>query len=90
LSHNAPSDKYYAVGVLPFFASRFLELTVGGYITASIPESASALFSFTAFFLFLAVLPLFYAPETLPEKNIRDRELKTYIEKAQKVKEKYA
>jgi hypothetical protein len=38
----------------------------------------------------LAVLPLMYAPETLPEKNIRDRELKIYVEKAQQIKEKYS
>jgi len=30
-----------------------------------------------------------FAPETLPEKKIRERELKKYIEKAKKVKEKY-
>jgi hypothetical protein len=40
--------------------------------------------------LFLAVLPLLYAPETLPEKKIRDKELKSYIEKAKKAKEKCA
>jgi hypothetical protein len=31
-----------------------------------------------------------YASETLPEKKIRDRELKIYIEQAMKTKEKYA
>jgi hypothetical protein len=40
-----------------------------------------------AFFLFLAVLPLMYAPETLSEKKIKDRELKQYIEKAKKARE---
>jgi hypothetical protein len=52
-------------------------------------EGAAALFSFTAFFLFLAVLPLFFAPETLPEKVKKERELKFYIEKAQKVAQKH-
>jgi hypothetical protein len=33
-------------------------------------------------------LPLIYAPETLPEKHIRERELKSYIEKARKEAEK--
>jgi MFS family permease len=89
LSYNSSSDSYYALGVLPFFASRFLELTVGPYILDNVKSSA-ALFSLTAFFLFMAVLPLFYAPETLPEKSIRERELKSYIEKAKKAKEKYA
>jgi MFS family permease len=87
LSYGAPSDKYYAVGVLPFFVSKFLQLTIGEYVAAIIPPHA--IFSFTAFFLFLAVIPLMYAPETLPEKKIRERELRQYIEKAKKIKEKY-
>jgi MFS family permease len=88
LSYSAPSDKYYAIGVLPFFISKFLQLTIGNQIAAAIP--ATSIFSLTALFLFLAVLPLFYAPETLPEKIIKDRELKGYLEKAHKVKEKYS
>ncbi len=87
LSLTEPSDKYYAVGVLPFFISKLLQLLIGPNISEIIDETA--LFSFTAFFLFLAVLPLVYAPETLPEKKIRERELKSYIEKARKAKEKY-
>jgi F0F1-type ATP synthase membrane subunit b/b' len=47
-------------------------------------------FSLAAFFLFLAVVPLMYAPETLPEKKVRERELRDYLEKAKKTKEKYA
>jgi hypothetical protein len=34
--------------------------------------------------LFLAVLPLVYAPETLPEKHMKERELKNYLDKAKK------
>jgi nitrate/nitrite transporter NarK len=86
LSYELPSDKYYAVGLLPFFISKFLQLTVEGSIIGSI--APSAIFSFTALFLFLAVLPLIYAPETLPEKHMRERELKSYIEKAKKEAEK--
>ena len=82
LSYGAPSDKYYAIGVLPFFISKFLQFATSNYIAGNI--SPYALFSFTAFFLFLAVLPLVYVPETLPEKTMKDRELKNYIEKAQK------
>jgi MFS family permease len=89
LSHNSSSDKYYALGVMPFFVSKLLELTVGPYIFEGI-TSITALFSFTAFFLFLAVLPLFYAPETLPEKVRKERELKFYVEKAQEVAQKYS
>jgi MFS family permease len=82
LSHDAPTDKYYALGVSPFFISKMLQLTINSQIVASI--DVTTIFSFTAFFLFLAVLPLIYAPETLPEKTMKDRELKNYIEKAQK------
>jgi len=49
------------------------------------PTSA---FSIASFFLFVAVLPLVYAPETLPEKTMKDRDLKSYIEKAKKIANK--
>lgn len=87
LSHFRSSDKYYALGVMPFFASKLLELSVGDYAVKIM--SSSALFSFAAFFLFLAVLPLVYAPETLPEKVMKKRELTLYVEKAQEIAEKY-
>lgn len=86
LSQGKASDKYYAIGVLPFFVSNFIRLTVGNNLGDYIPTAA--IFSFIAFFLFLAVLPLVYAPETLPEKQMKDRELKSYIEKAQKMVDK--
>jgi MFS family permease len=79
LNQNATSDKYYAIGVLPFVISEFLSLILANYISVGSPY---ALFSFIAFFLFLAVVPLLYASETLPEKIMKDRELKGYIEKA--------
>ncbi len=89
LSYSAASDKFYALGVAPFFVSEFLGFAFGKYINDNL-ISSSAIFSFAAFFLFLAVLPLFYASETLPEKRIRERELNSYLDKAKKVKEKYS
>jgi MFS family permease len=86
LSNGKRSDKFYAIGVLPFFASKYLQLTIGTQIAQDIP--ASSIFSLTALFLFLAVLPLFYAPETLPEKIMKDRDLKSYVEKAQQKAQK--
>jgi hypothetical protein len=50
----------------------------------------SAAFSLASFFLFLAILPLIYAPETLPEKRIQERKIKKYAEEAKKVVEKQA
>ena len=85
LSQEKSSEKYYAIGSLPFLFSNFMRLSISTYVAAI---SESAVFSFASFFLFLAVLPLIYAPETLPEKKMKERELKKYIEKAKKVKEK--
>jgi MFS family permease len=88
LAHEKPSEKHYAIGILPYSLSSFLHLTVGSVVAEAI--SPYAIFSFAAFFLFLAVVPLMYAPETLPEKTLKDRELHMYVEKAMQKKEKYA
>jgi MFS family permease len=87
LGENYEKEKYYTLGGLPFILAAFLSVLIKPYASAISPTAA---FSFASFFLFLAVIPLMYAPETLPEKHIKDRELKSYIEKAQKEKEKYA
>jgi MFS family permease len=85
LSSNRASEKYYAIGSIPFFLAELI-----GFLfvpLASIP--ANAAFSVASLFLFVAVLPLMYAPETLPEKKIRLRRLRKYMDAAKKVKEKY-
>lgn len=87
LSQPNEREKYYAIGTIPFFIAGILELIARPYVALIPPEAA---FSLAAFFLFLAILPLLYAPETLPEKKIQERELRQYVEKAQKVKKKYA
>ncbi|MCK4482464.1 hypothetical protein KAU55_04510, partial [Candidatus Bathyarchaeota archaeon] len=70
LAYGKPSEKYYALGSLPYLLSSFLNLTLGPFIAYNI--SRYAIFSFAAFFLFLAVLPLMFAPETLPEKKMKE------------------
>jgi MFS family permease len=80
-------DKYYFLGVLPFLASTYIEILFEPYARTI---SVSASFSLASLFLFLAVLPLMYAPETLPERKIRERELKDYLKRAKETKEKYA
>ena len=87
LSTRGGTEKYYAVGNMPFFVSWGILQLISAQYLMLIP--AYAVFSFSSFFLFLAVLPLIYAPETLPEKKIRERELKQYVEKAKKIKKKY-
>ncbi|MGA2309308.1 MAG: MFS transporter [Candidatus Bathyarchaeia archaeon] len=88
LAYENSSKKYYALGGIPLLFSNLLQKLVGPDIVASV--SVTAVFSVASLFLFLAILPLLYAPETLPEKNLKERELKGYIEKAKKTKEKYA
>src|SRR4030067_3051237 len=45
LSQERSSDRHYAVGVLPFFISKFIQVTMGSDITYMIPRTA--IFSFT-------------------------------------------
>lgn len=78
-------EKYYALGSIPFFFADFM----GSLFIPFVKIPVNTIFSVASFFLFLAVIPLMYAPETLPEKLIRRKELKEYIEKARKIREKY-
>jgi MFS family permease len=87
---NHRKEKYYAIGGIPFFLSEFIVMLFVLQFKIIPKESGLTSFFIAAFFLFLAVIPLIYAPETLPEKKIRERELKQYIDKAKKIKEKYA
>ncbi len=86
LADGRCSEKYYALGSLPYLFSNFMRMSIGALISDVVAKGA--IFSFASLFLFLAVLPLIYAPETLPEKVMKERELKTYLEKAQKEADK--
>jgi hypothetical protein len=87
LSQFGGREKYYVIGAAPFHLTRAMEPLLTSYAT-QIP--ANAAFSLASLFLFIAVLPLLYAPETLPEKKIELRRLKGYIEQAKKTREKHA
>jgi MFS family permease len=87
LADNNQKEKYYLLGGLSYLLAGFVSEVVTPFL--GIIQTTAA-FSLASFFLFLAVLPLMYAPETLPEKEIKDRELKDYLGKAKKIKEKYA
>jgi exosortase/archaeosortase len=80
LAHEKSSEKYYAIGFLPFLFSFFMQL-LAPYVSLNVPNLA--VFSFASVFLFIAVLPLAYAPETL---NLKDREFRSYVEKAMQAK----
>lgn len=87
LAHENSAKKYYALGSLPLLLSSLLQRLVAPDLAASF--LVTGVFSLASLFLFLAILPLLYAPETLPEKTMKARELRQYVEGAKKVKEKY-
>jgi len=86
LSQCATREKYYVIGSIPYFLANIMPVFLAPYVTLISPYAA---FSFASFFLFLAVLPLMYAIETLPEKKIELRRLRGYVERAKKVRDKY-
>ena len=85
LAQSQNSDKFYVIGAMPFLFSNFMKLLFQPYLS-TIP--AAEVFSFASVFLFIAVLPLYYAPETLSDKIMKDHELKAYLDKAQKIASK--
>jgi len=86
IAQGKDSEKFYVLGALPYLLSNLMYL-VFDPIAKSLIKS-SQIFTFASFFLFLAVLPLVIAPETLSEKVMKELELKTYLEKAKKIAEK--
>ncbi|MCW4029336.1 MAG: hypothetical protein NWE92_06790 [Candidatus Bathyarchaeota archaeon] len=81
LAQGNYSDKFYFLGALPFLSSYVIQLFFTPLLSGI---SLGTIFSFASVFLFIAILPLIYAPETLSEKTMKDRDLKNYIENAQK------
>jgi MFS family permease len=85
LSQNGGSEKYYVIGAAPYYFTGIIESILNTYVLEIPPYAA---FSLASIFLFIAVLPLLFAPETLPEKKIEIRRLKGYLEQASKLREK--
>jgi MFS family permease len=86
LAGNRIKEKYYLFGLLPFLIASYIQILFTPY-AGEVPFSAA--FSLASFFLFIAVLPLLYAPETMPEKKMELRRLRKFAEDAKKAKEKY-
>jgi len=87
LSQPGNREKYYVIGVVPSFLTEIVSTLSTSYVL-QIPQTSA--FSLASFFLFLAVLPLLYAPETLPERKIELRRLRRYVDEAKKLQQKYA
>jgi MFS family permease len=79
LSQVDNREKYYFLGGLPFLFSGLIQVLVGPFV-AGIPIGTS--FSLASFFLLIATLPLLYAPESLSDKLMKNRELFNYVHKA--------
>ncbi len=88
LAQSGSRGKYYALGSIPFFLSEIIPHFVTDTFIRSINEYY-AIFSLASFFIFGAIMPLVFAPETLPEKKMELRRLRSFAEEAQKAKDKY-
>ncbi len=86
LAGNRIKEKYYLIGVLPFLIASYIQVLFTPYAKL---VNFSAAFSLASFFLFIAVLPLLYAPETMPQKQIELKRLKKFADDAKKAREKY-
>jgi len=82
IANGEQGEKFYAIGLAPVPIAIGLSALVSPQL-AKIDLSGA--FSIASFFLFLAIIPIFFAPELLPEKVIKERELKKYVEEAKKV-----
>jgi len=85
LSKPGARERYYVIGNTPLYFASIMQLLLAPFFVL-IPSYAT--FSLASFFLFIAVLPLLYATETLPEKKMELRRLKGYLEQAKKIREK--
>jgi len=86
LAGNRTKEKYYLIGLVPFLIASYIQILFTPYAKS---VEVSAAFSLASFFLFIAVLPLLYAPETMPEKKIELKRLRKFADDAKKTKEKY-
>jgi MFS family permease len=87
LSAQDSREKYYVIGSLPFLATAAIPLSL--VPLSEVLQATTPAFSLASFFLFLAVLPLMYAPETLPQKKMELRRLRNYMDQAKKLAGKY-
>jgi MFS family permease len=87
IAQSNNSEKYYTIGSIPYFLSSIIPLLLTQSFIENIELTAA--FSLASFFLFAAVMPLVFAPETLPEKKMELRRLRSFAEEAKKTKEKY-
>jgi len=82
MANHQQAEKFYGLGSIP----TPLALLAAGLASPWLKTlDASKAFPLASFFLFLAVIPIFFAPELLPEKVVKERELRKYVEEAKKI-----
>jgi len=82
LSEKNNREKYYLLGGLPYLLSGLIQVLVKPLVENI--TDITIVFSFASFFLFIATLPLLYAPESLSDKLLKSRDLFNYVNKALK------
>ncbi len=82
IAEKRSSERIYAIAIIPYLLSSFIRILLGNYLATVV--TGGTIFSLFSFFLFIAVLPLVIAPETLSEQAIKNNDLKSYVDKAQK------
>lgn len=82
ISNVERGDKFYSLGTIPILAA----LALSTLLSSTLENvSKNTAFSLASFFLFLAIIPIFFAPELLPEKVVKEREIRKYAEEAKKI-----
>ncbi|MCL1970776.1 MAG: MFS transporter [Candidatus Bathyarchaeota archaeon] len=81
IADKRDSEKFFVIGFLPFVISAFMQVLFGQFVVDTLVDLTNVFF-FISILLFIAVTPLYFAPETLPEKDKKEDELKAYLEEA--------
>jgi MFS family permease len=82
MSNGGQAEKFYALGTAP----HLIALMLSAFVVPMLANlGISSIFSLAAFFIFIAIIPIFFAPELLPEEVIRKKELEKYVEEARKM-----
>ena len=82
MANHQRAEKFYGLGSVPIPLALGLAIFATPWLETL---DASKAFPLASFFLFLAVIPIFFASELLPEKVVKERELRKYMEEAKKV-----
>jgi len=84
LAPKGSREKYYSIGVSPLFLAGVVSITLTD-VLAQI--GAERVFYLACLMLFLSIIPLLAAPETLPHDVVERRRFKKYMKEAKRLRE---